>query len=77
MAIERKYHLLLNEYIDLFTKVLGYYPISMHAHATDSLTIASMVTKVLLHIVIQVHMHRYEYGAFNTTATTMLQQSLT
>lgn len=46
-AVDRKYQLLLNEYTDLFTKVFGgYYPISMHAHATDSLmptTIASLI----------------------------------
>jgi hypothetical protein len=45
-AVERKYQLLLNDYTDLFTKVFGYYPISMHAHATDSLmptTIASLI----------------------------------
>ncbi|GAP85247.1 hypothetical protein SAMD00023353_1002790 [Rosellinia necatrix] len=46
-GVDRKYQLILNEYTDLFTKVFGgYYPISMHAHATDSLmptTIASLI----------------------------------
>ncbi|KAI1764552.1 pyridoxal phosphate-dependent transferase [Hypoxylon sp. FL1150] len=46
-AVDRRYQLLLNEYTDLFSKVFGgYYPISMHAHATDSLiptTIASLI----------------------------------
>ncbi|KAI0384324.1 pyridoxal phosphate-dependent transferase [Hypomontagnella monticulosa] len=46
-AVERKYQLLLHEYTDLFSDVFsGYYPISMHAHATDSLlptTIASLI----------------------------------
>ncbi|KAI1377224.1 pyridoxal phosphate-dependent transferase [Hypoxylon crocopeplum] len=46
-AVDRKYQLLLNEYTDLFSTVFGgYYPISMHAHATDSLmptTIASLI----------------------------------
>ncbi|TGJ84334.1 hypothetical protein E0Z10_g4429 [Xylaria hypoxylon] len=46
-AVDRKYQLLLNEYTDLFCKVFsGYYPISMHAHATDSIaptTIASLI----------------------------------
>ncbi|KAI3334060.1 pyridoxal phosphate-dependent transferase [Ustulina deusta] len=46
-SVDRKYQLLLNEYTDLFHKVFsGYYPISMHAHATDSImptTIASLI----------------------------------
>ncbi|KAI8627920.1 hypothetical protein F5Y19DRAFT_440396 [Xylariaceae sp. FL1651] len=46
-AVDRKYQSLLHEYTDLFSNVFGgYYPISMHAHATDSLlptTIASLM----------------------------------
>ncbi|KAI0433854.1 pyridoxal phosphate-dependent transferase [Xylaria sp. FL1042] len=46
-SVDRKYKLLLDEYTDLFYKVFsGYYPISMHAHATDSImptTIASLI----------------------------------
>ncbi|KAI0509079.1 pyridoxal phosphate-dependent transferase [Xylaria bambusicola] len=46
-AVDRKYQLLLHEYTNLFYKVFnGYYPISMHAHATDSInptTIASLI----------------------------------
>ncbi|RYC56553.1 hypothetical protein CHU98_g9657 [Xylaria longipes] len=46
-AVDRKYHSILSEYTELFHKVFGgYYPISMHAHATDSLmptTIASLI----------------------------------
>lgn len=46
-AVDRKYQVLLHEYTDLFSQFFGgYYPISMHAHATDALmptTIASLV----------------------------------
>ncbi|KAI0409926.1 pyridoxal phosphate-dependent transferase [Xylaria palmicola] len=46
-AVDRMYHSILNEYTELFHKAFGgYYPISMHAHATDSLmptTIASLI----------------------------------
>jgi hypothetical protein len=37
-AAERKYHLLLGEYTTLFHRFFqGYYPISLHAHASDAL----------------------------------------
>jgi hypothetical protein len=46
-GVERKYHILLNEYTELFrTFFNGYYPISLHAHASDALlptTIASLL----------------------------------
>ncbi|KAI0466684.1 pyridoxal phosphate-dependent transferase [Xylaria cf. heliscus] len=46
-AVDRKYHSILSDYTELFHKVFsGYYPISLHAHATDSLmptTIASLI----------------------------------
>ncbi|KAI1478179.1 pyridoxal phosphate-dependent transferase [Daldinia eschscholtzii] len=46
-SVERKYQQLLHEYTDLFGDFFGgYYPISMHAHATDALlptTIASLI----------------------------------
>ena len=46
-AVKRKYHVLLNEYTKLFSDFFGgYYPISLHAHASDALqptTIASLI----------------------------------
>ncbi|KAI0599011.1 pyridoxal phosphate-dependent transferase [Biscogniauxia sp. FL1348] len=46
-TVDRKYHMLLREYTLLFSTFFnGYYPISMHAHASDALlptTIASLV----------------------------------
>lgn len=45
-AVDRKYHFLLQKYSELFHQVFHYHPISMHAHATDSLmptTIASLI----------------------------------
>ncbi|KAI5925048.1 pyridoxal phosphate-dependent transferase [Camillea tinctor] len=46
-TVDRKYHMLLHEYTTLFSTFFdGYYPISMHAHASDALlptTIASLV----------------------------------
>ncbi|KAI1496871.1 pyridoxal phosphate-dependent transferase [Biscogniauxia marginata] len=46
-VVDRKYHMLLNEYTMLFSTFFdGYYPISMHAHASDALlptTIASLI----------------------------------
>ncbi|KAI1431131.1 pyridoxal phosphate-dependent transferase [Xylaria sp. CBS 124048] len=46
-AVDRQYHSLLTEYTELFRKFFGgYYPISLHAHATDAIiptTIASLI----------------------------------
>ncbi|KAI1262893.1 pyridoxal phosphate-dependent transferase [Xylariaceae sp. FL1019] len=46
-AVDRRYKVLLDEYTELFQKTFGgYYSISLHAHATDSLmptTIASLI----------------------------------
>ena len=46
-AVGRKYHMLLSEYTKLFSRFFGgYYPISLHAHASDALqptTIASLI----------------------------------
>lgn len=46
-VVERQYHILLDEYTSLFSSFFrGYYPISMHAHASDALlptTIASLL----------------------------------
>lgn len=46
-SIERQFHVLLGSYTDLFAEFFGsYYPISLHAHATDALfptTIASLI----------------------------------
>ncbi|KAI1463653.1 pyridoxal phosphate-dependent transferase [Daldinia caldariorum] len=50
-SVERKYQRLLYEYTDLFSDFFGgYYPISMHAHATDALlptTIASLILNTI------------------------------
>lgn len=47
-AVDRQYHSLLGEYTDLFAKVFGgYYPISLHAHATDSLTPTTIASLLL------------------------------
>ncbi|KAI1662838.1 hypothetical protein F4813DRAFT_12301 [Daldinia decipiens] len=50
-AVDRKYQQLLHEYTDLFSDFFGgYYPISMHAHATDALlptTIASLILNTI------------------------------
>ncbi|KAI1631599.1 pyridoxal phosphate-dependent transferase [Biscogniauxia mediterranea] len=46
-TVDRKYHMLLHDYTMLFSTFFdGYYPISMHAHASDALlptTIASLI----------------------------------
>ncbi|KAF2755569.1 hypothetical protein EJ05DRAFT_478545 [Pseudovirgaria hyperparasitica] len=47
VSVDRQYHVLLGSYTNLFADFFGgYYPISLHAHATDALlptTIASLV----------------------------------
>ena len=46
--VERKYHQLLGEYTELFSSFFnGYYPISMHAHASDSLTPTTIASLML------------------------------
>ncbi|KAJ5219619.1 hypothetical protein N7468_008823 [Penicillium chermesinum] len=47
-AIERQYHLLLNEYTETFQKFFkGYWPISLHSHVSDVLVPTTMATLIL------------------------------
>lgn len=47
-AIERRYHLLLNEYTETFQKFFkGYWPISLHSHVSDVLVPTTMATLIL------------------------------
>ncbi|KAI0160740.1 hypothetical protein GGR57DRAFT_490364 [Xylariaceae sp. FL1272] len=47
-AVDRRYKVLLDEYTEFFQKMFGgYYPISMHAHATDCLMPTAIASLVL------------------------------